>query len=124
MNIVLVKHNNNPKEFAFYVPEELLPYIKKGSGVLCKTTHGLTYGTTTTGVISGDGARDVALAHGAYIPLKPIVGIDHPELTEGPRIQRAVSEALMAKISNAFCGEAKGNVIPFRRRDDEATLHR
>ena len=30
MNIVLVKHNNNPKEFAFYVPEELLPYIKKG----------------------------------------------------------------------------------------------
>ena len=102
MNIVLVKHNNNPKEFAFYVPEELLPYVKKGSGVLCKTTHGLAYGTATTGVISGDGARDVALAHGAYIPIKPIVGIDHPELAEGPRIRRAVKEDFIEKLATAF----------------------
>lgn len=102
MNIVLVKHNNNPKEFAFYVPEELLPYVKKGSGVLCKTTHGLTYGTATTGVISGDGACDVALAHGAYIPLKPIVGIDHPELAEGPRIRSAVKKDFIEKLETAF----------------------
>lgn len=102
MNIVLVKHNNNPKEFAFYVPEELLPYVKKGSGVLCKTTHGLAYGTATTGVISGDGARDVALAHGAYIPLKPIVGIDHPALAEGPNISGAVKKQILDKLATAL----------------------
>jgi hypothetical protein len=102
MNIVLVKHNNNPKEFAFYVPEELLPYVKKGSGVLCKTTHGLAYGTATTGVISGDGARDVALAHGAYIPIKPIVGIDHPALAEGPNISGAVKKQILDKLATAL----------------------
>ena len=102
MNIVLVKHNNNPKEFAFYVPEELLPYVKKGSGVLCKTTHGLAYGTATTGVISGDGARDVALAHGAHIPLKPIVGIDHPALAEGPNISGAVKKQILDKLATAL----------------------
>ena len=102
MNIVLVKHNNNPKEFAFYVPEELLPYVKKGSGVLCKTTHGLAYGTATTGVISGDGARDVALAHGAHIPLKPIVGFEHPAFVNSPAIRRSMTSEFLEKAERAF----------------------
>ena len=106
MNIVLVKHNNNPKEFAFYVPEELLPYVKKGSGVLCKTTHGLTYGTATTGVITGDGAKDIAIANGAYIPLKPIVAFEHPMLAKAPEISREAKQDFMAMVEKAF-GMAK-----------------
>ena len=76
MNIVLVKHKT-AQEFAFCVPDELAPYIKKGQGVLCQTMRGLDYGITTTGVFSGDGALDIAFKNGAYLPLKPIVGFEH-----------------------------------------------
>ena len=39
---------------------------------------------------------------GAYIPLKPIVGIDHPALAEGPRIRRAAKEDFIEKLASAF----------------------
>lgn len=102
MNIVLVKHNDQPKQFAFYVPDELIPFVKKDQGVLCQTMRGLAYGTTTTGVISGDGARDVALAHGAYIPLKPIVGFEHPAYANSPAIRRAMTSEFLEKAERAF----------------------
>jgi hypothetical protein len=98
----MVKHNDQPKEFAFYVPDELVPYIKKGQGVLCQTMRGLAYGTTTTGVISGDGARDVAIAHGAYIPLKPIVAFEHPELANADGIRKAVTREFMRQVAVHF----------------------
>ena len=101
MNIVLVEHGDS-KPYAFYVPDELLTLVHKDTGVLCKTKHGLRYGTATTGVICGDGAKDVAMSVGAYIPLKPIVGIDHPELAEGPRIRRAVKKDFIEKLATAF----------------------
>lgn len=102
MNIVLVKHNDQPKQFAFYVPDELIPFVKKDQGVLCQTMRGLAYGTTTTGVITGDGAKDIAIANGAYIPLKPIVGIDHPALAEGPNISGAVKKQILDKLATAL----------------------
>lgn len=101
MNIVLVKHGDS-KPFAFYVPEEMIGLIRKNQGVLCKTKHGLRYGTATTGVICGDGAKDVAMSVGAYIPLKPIVGIDHPALAEGPNISGAVKKQILDKLATAF----------------------
>lgn len=106
MNIVIVKHNNSPKEFAFYVPDELVPYVKKGQGVLCQTMHGLAYATTTTGVISGDGAYDVAIANGAYIPLKPIVGFEHCAFANAPRLRKAVTREFMQQISAHFGQDA------------------
>lgn len=72
MNIVFVKYDK-PKEYCFVVPEELVPYIKKGMKVLTETMYGLDVGTTTTGVITGEGARDLAINSGAYFPLKPVV---------------------------------------------------
>jgi hypothetical protein len=106
MNIVLVKHNNSHKEFAFYVPDELIPFVKKGQGVLCSTMHGLAYATTTTGVISGNGAYDVAIANGAYIPLKPIVAFEHYEFANAPRLRKAVTQDIMKKISVAYALDA------------------
>ena len=101
MNNVLVKHNDS-KPFAFYVPDEMLGLIKKGQGVLCKTIRGLTYGETITGVISGDGAMDIALSHGAYIPLKPIVGFEHPAFVNSPAIRRAMTSEFLEKAERAF----------------------
>ncbi len=102
MNIVLVKHSNSNKTFAFYIPDELVPFIHKGQGVLCQTMHGLAYGKTTTAVFSGDGAKDVALAHGAYIPLKPIVAFEHPELANADSIRKTVTQEFMRKIAAAY----------------------
>lgn len=104
MNIIFVKHGTS-REFAFRVPNELAPYIKKGQGVLCNTMRGLDYGTTTTGVISGDGALDIALKNGAYLPLKPIVGFEHDIL------RNAVINECIAKLSEKF-GQPQ-NSIPF-----------
>ena len=106
MNIVLVKHNDQPKQFAFYVPDELIPFVKKDQGVLCQTMRGLAYGTTTTGVITGDGAKDIAIANGAYIPLKPIVAFEHPMLAKAPEISREAKQDFMAMVEKAF-GMAK-----------------
>ena len=106
MNIVLVKHNDHPKQFAFYVPDELIPFVKKDQGVLCQTMRGLAYGTTTTGVITGDGAKDIAIANGAYIPLKPIVAFEHPMLAKAPEISREAKQDFMAMVEKAF-GMAK-----------------
>lgn len=102
MNIVLVKHSESPKQYAFYVPDELIPFVKKGQGVLCQTMRGLAYGETTTGVISGDGAKDIAIAHGAYIPLKPIVAFEHPMLAKAPAINKAATDDFMAMVEKAF----------------------
>lgn len=106
MNVVLVKHNDQPKQFAFYVPDELIPFVKKDQGVLCQTMRGLAYGTTTTGVITGDGAKDIAIANGAYIPLKPIVAFEHPMLAKAPEISREAKQDFMAMVEKAF-GMAK-----------------
>ena len=97
MNIVLVRHGDS-KQYAFYVPEELLGLVHKGMGVLCKTKYGPKYGTTETGVISGDGARDIALSCGARIPLMPIIGIEHPEFAKSSGIRRAARNDLYEEL--------------------------
>jgi myo-inositol-hexaphosphate 3-phosphohydrolase len=106
MKIVMVKHTDDGKEFAFYVPSELAPFIRKGQGVLCSTRHGLAYGTTTTGIIRGDGAKDVAVAHGAYFPMRPIVAFEHEELANADTIRKAVTREFMQQIATHFGQDA------------------
>lgn len=101
MNIVFVKHGTS-REFAFRVPDEMATYIKKDQGVLCDTIRGLDYGTTTTGVINGDGALDIAIKNGAYLPLKSIIGIEHPAFANSAEIRRIVTDEVVQKISAAF----------------------
>jgi hypothetical protein len=103
MNIVFVKHGCS-KEYCFSVPDELVPYVKKNMTVLVKTQRGLDTGTTTTDVISGDGAVDVATRNGAYFPLKPVISF--------------INEKLFETIRNEIANRLKGmdfyyNELPF-----------
>ena len=41
--------------------------------VLVETKRGVTTGITTTDIISGDGARDIAVKAGAYFPLAKVI---------------------------------------------------
>ena len=72
MNIIFVNHYTG-KDYCFEVPEPLLPYLKKGMTVLVETKKGVTTGITTTDIISGDGARDIAVKAGAYFPLAKVI---------------------------------------------------
>lgn len=76
MNIVLVKHNQfSPKRYCFFVPDKFVYVIHKDDKVLCDTSYGTEYGIATTGVISGEGAMDIAKLNGATFPLKEICGV-------------------------------------------------
>lgn len=81
MDIVFVKHGTS-KEYCFYVPKELVTYVKKGIPVLVETKGGLDMGETTTDVVSGDGAVDIAMRNGAYFPLKPIISVVNDNVKE------------------------------------------
>ena len=72
MNIVLVRHGKS-KEYCFEVPDVLIPFIKKDMVVLVDTRRGIDIATTTTGVITGEGARDIAESRGAYFPLRSVI---------------------------------------------------
>ncbi len=102
MNIVFVKHDT-AAEFAFKVPDEMAEYIHKGQTVFVKTMRGLCEATTTTNVISGDGAIDIAMKNGAYQPLKPVVGF--------------IPESYRQKADEAIRQEA---MVECRLRVDEA----
>jgi hypothetical protein len=73
MNIIFAKHDGSPKTYAFEVPDCMTAYVHKGMDILVDTLHGPAMATTTTGVISGEGALDVALQSGAYEPIKPVL---------------------------------------------------
>jgi hypothetical protein len=79
MNIVFVQHFTGP-EYAFAVPEELVPYVRKGVLAVVETMRGVDVGEVKTDIISGPGALDVAKQRGAYEPLKNVIGIDYPIL--------------------------------------------
>jgi hypothetical protein len=63
------------KRYAFEVPMELSAYVKKGNTVVCNTSKGVDIGITTTGVIYGPGAADIAEMNGAEFPLSTIIGV-------------------------------------------------
>lgn len=92
MNIVFVKHGKKNKRYAFEVPDFLVSRITKGMELLVETKNGLQIGTAVSGVISGDGALDVARENGARVPLAPVVSIIPREVV------RHVQERMLADI--------------------------
>ena len=73
MNIIFARHDDDARQFAFEVSRDQVPYIKKGDILLVDTMLGQTKATATTGVISGEGAVDISLKNGAYLPLKKVI---------------------------------------------------
>lgn len=107
MNIVFVKHGKKNKRYAFEVPDFLVSRITKGMELLVETKNGLQIGTAVSGVISGDGALDVARENGARVPLAPVVSIIPREVV------RHVQERMLADIgvmihAHDFCDVARG----------------
>lgn len=72
MNIILVKHPDSAKLYCFSVPDHLATSVRRGSKVICNTARGMKVGIAMTGVITGDGAEDVAKLHCAHFPLAEI----------------------------------------------------
>lgn len=80
MNVVLVNHGDNKKMYAFEVPDFLVSRIKKAMYILVETRKGPRVALAVTGVISGEGALDIAKMNGARIPLAPVVSVITPEV--------------------------------------------
>lgn len=75
MNVIFVRHLGKKKNYAFEVPVELAPYVAKGNTVVCDTAKGENLGITTSGLLYGPGVEDVAIMHGATLPLARITGV-------------------------------------------------
>lgn len=80
MNIVFVTHGESKKMYTFEVPDFLVSRIQKGMYVLVETRKGPCVALAVTGVISGDGALDIAKTKGARFPLAPVVSVITPEV--------------------------------------------
>lgn len=73
MNIIYAKHDGCDKEFCWQVPDSMVQYIHKGDILLVDTYRGLDIATAITGVVSGDGTKDIAEKSGAYFPLRSVI---------------------------------------------------
>lgn len=74
MDMVFAKHTRNSlKEYCFEVPVEVKKQLKKDMMIFVETKFGKEIAYTTTRVISGSGAIDVALKNGATYPLKRVI---------------------------------------------------
>ena len=73
MNIIYAKHDGCDKEFCWQVPDSMVQYIRKGDVLLVETYRGVDVAIATTGVISGDGTKDIAEKAGAYFPLRFVI---------------------------------------------------
>ena len=107
MNIVFVKHKPDGREFAFYVPNELVKHINKGDTVVVETIHGISTGVASTGVVTGEGALDKAINDGAYMPIKPVIGKLYPEL------RAVIKNELQMMFMEHFNGVRDVSDVPF-----------
>lgn len=81
MNIIFAKHDTaTATEYAFLVPDGMAKHIKQGDILWVDTMYGERVAVATTGVLSGDGARDIALRHGAYEPMKSVISYANAEM--------------------------------------------
>lgn len=108
MNIIFAKHDGSPKPYAFSVPDSIKAYIEKGMEVLVETMHGTQMAQTTTGVICGDGALDVAKQNGAYEPLKPVISFVTPGMYTAMRakIVKQIVASIEPNLPNAPADDA------------------
>lgn len=75
MDYIFATHPGQIRTYAFIVPQELAPHLKAGMAVLVETKKGRSVAICQTAPFRGDGATDVVKMHGAYEPIKPVVGI-------------------------------------------------
>lgn len=73
MNIIFGRHEGCNKDFCWEVPNSMKNYISKGDILLVETRNGLDIAVAITGIINGDGVKDIAENKGAYFPLKSVV---------------------------------------------------
>jgi len=74
MDIIFAKHHKNDfKEYCFEVPVEIKKQLKKDMMIFVNTKLGKQIAYTTTRVISGSGAIDVATKNGATYPLQKVI---------------------------------------------------
>lgn len=73
MNVIFAKHDCCEKEYCWEVPDEFKDYIVKGDFLLVNTIKGIDIATASTGIITGNGAIDVAEKSGAYFPLRKVI---------------------------------------------------
>lgn len=111
MNIIFARHDGCQKDFCWQVPDNLKDYISKGDILLVNTMRGLDIATATTGVVSGDGAMDIASSSGAYFPLKSVVSFVNKDLKRyiANQIKMKVAQSVNAVLNEEDCG----NNLPF-----------
>ena len=93
MDIIFAKHSRgNVKEYCFEVPVEIKKQIKKDMMIFVNTRVGKQVAYTTTRVISGAGAMDIATKNGATYPLQRVISF----------VPLECEKALEASIKNIF----------------------
>jgi hypothetical protein len=100
VNVVFVKHPGCRNKYAFSVPDNLVPYVKKGTDMLVETRHGLELAQAVTGVLCGEGAEDIALQGGAHLPLSPVVCVVTKQMFDAIRMK--VEQDIMNKVRVAL----------------------
>ena len=75
INCVFVKHDNNDKSFLFCI--ETLDKVCKGQRVMCNTMYGESEGVCTSDnfMLDERALKNIANVVGAYLPLRPVIGI-------------------------------------------------
>lgn len=82
MNIIFAKHDGCHDEYCFKVPDNLATHISKGDILLVNTRRGIDIATASTNIVSGDGAVDVAIKNGAYLPLKTVISFANAKMID------------------------------------------
>lgn len=111
MNVIFARHDGCQKDFCWQVPDNLKNYISKSDILLVDTMGGLDIATAITGVISGDGARDIAENKGAYFPLKSVVSFANDELRR--YIARQIKLQLAKSVNSILNEEVCNSELPF-----------
>lgn len=109
MNIVEVKHAPSQKKtYWFEVPDDLIEIIRPGDTVLCDTVLGRQKGIAQTVVVSSDTIENIAVMHGATLPLKRVVGVyktfpmDVIEIPEYMKNTKPAVDKLVSRIEEWY----------------------
>jgi hypothetical protein len=102
MDIIFAKHHRNEfKEYCFEVPVEIKKQLKKDMMIFVNTKYGKQVAYTTTRVISGSGAVDVATKNGATYPLQRVISFVPLECEK--MLGNDIKDTVVDKIEHALC---------------------
>lgn len=71
MKYILAKHQKHSKEYVFQVPEDIK--VHRGDLLLVDTIRGEQLATATSDIFEGDGATEIAIRFGAYLPIRKVI---------------------------------------------------